>query len=664
MSTITSSGLGSGLDIKSLVTQLVEAEKTPQSRLLTRKAETLEAQISALGSFKSAISGLSRSLSDLTDTRTFDTLKASSSHESILTASTLGNADAGNYLVQVKQLAQNHALASGAYDSADAVIGTGTLTIQLGTDPTSPDFALNTDRGTLSLTIDSSNNTLTGIRDAINATKGGVTAAVINDGSGYRLALTATDGGVKNAMRLSVDSSDGLTALNYNETSQNLTQTQDAQDARLTLNGLEISSTSNDVSGVLKGVTLHLDQAQVGTNVRLTIQPDTDTITKSLQGFVDAYNELHSTLKTVAGYDSKTRTAAALFGDSSINTTMSRLRDTFNAAVPGLSGSLKTLSDVGISFQSDGTLNLNTSRLNSVLTEKPEDVQAFFSILGRTDNVGVAYVRADTDTKPGAYAVDISQAATRATLLGETIGGGLPLTVDATNDTLAVQVNGVNSEIIKLTQGTSYTGDSLAAELQSRINGDSALKTAGVTVEVKYDSDNDRFTFASSTYGSESSFAITMVGSGAASIGLSQATGEAGRDVAGTIGGQAAVGKGQLLTAATGDPNGLQLLVTGTETGAMGKVNFSRGKMDALDTFLNAVLDSKNGTLATKSESLDKALERNTTEQQDLDARMTALESRLYVQFNAMDAIVATLESTSDYLTQAIESLNFNNNSK
>lgn len=782
MSSITSTGMGSGLDITGLVSKLVEAEKTPQTKLLTQKADTLEAQVSALGSFKSAISTLNSSLSDLTDSSIFKGFKATSSNDSIVTASALSNADAGTYAVKVGQLAQSQSLATGTYDSADAVVGTGTLTIQFGSDPSSSGFKPNADQSALTLTIDSSNNTLTGIRDAINTANGGVTAALIHDGTGYRLTLTSTNSGVENAMRISVDSSDGLSALNYNDSTQTLSQTQVAQDAELTLNGLAITSSSNKVSSALKGVTLNLEQAQAGTTVKVAIQPDTDAITKALQGFVDAYNGLQSTVKTVAGYDTETKTAAALFGDSTINSVMSRLRTTLNASVTGLTGSIKTLTGLGITTQSDGTLSLNTTKLNKVLAETPQDVQGFLSVLGRTTNSGVAYVKSTTDTQAGEYGVHITQAATRGTLNGTMISGGSALTVDDTNNTLKISVDGISSGTISLTKGTTYTGDTLAAELQARINGDSQLKASGVSVAVAYDSDKDAFSFTSNTYGSTSKVALTEVGSGASTLGLHVANGTTGKDVEGTIGGTPSThgslvggqvsdftvdatndtlqltidgissgaitltqgssytgaslaaelqtrinedsqftaagvsvavgydsdtkkftftsnsygpdskvsitqvgsgaaalglsvaagtagtdsadlitGKGQLLTASSGKAKGLQVLVTNTQTGDLGTVNFSRGKMDSLSSLLSSILDSKDGAIAAKSESLTKALEKNTTAQDDLDTRMNALEARLYVQFNAMDSIVATLQSTSDYLTQAFDAMTASN---
>lgn len=858
MSTITSTGLGSGLDITDLVTKLVEAEKTPQSSLLTKQETTLNAKISALGSFKSAISSFQASLSALNRPSTFDTLSASSSNESILTASALSNADPGNYQIKVGQLASSHSLASASYANADDVIGTGSFTIQLGTySADKSSFTANPDQGALTLNIDSTNNTLTGIRDAINDADAGVTAAVVYDGSGYRLAISS-ESGAANAMRISATSTDGLEVLNYNETDHDsatsLAQTQAAEDAELTINGLPVTSASNSVTKALKGVTLDLQQAQPDTTIKVSIKQDTSALTETLQSFVDAYNELQSTLKEVASYDVETQTASALFGDITVNSTMSKLRAGLNASVPGLTGSIDTLLDVGISLGSDGTFSLSTSKLEAALTSDPTGVKGLFSMLGQTfamsgesSDASVEYVTASSDTAPGEYAINVTQAATQSILNGGTLGSltvdadndvfrfevdgvetgditltqgtyangddlateiqtqldadtalqdagasltvtydsganelvftsasygttshvaitqaesgasalgmdvasgtagldvagtiggetatgkgqvltatvgdaaGLQvritdattgdrgtlsltsgstagvayvmatddtlageyaievtqaatqgtlagaatssLTVDGDNNTLQVTVDGVSSKTISLTQATYASGDDLAAEIQSRINGDSNLKAAGVSVAVEYDTDH--FTLTSSSYGSDSEVSITQVGpAGPATLGLWVGSGIAGLDVAGTINGEAATGKGQFLTSSSGASKGLQLLIADSQTGNRGTVSFSRGLMDSLNNLLDNILDSKDGTIAARSTSLNDALTQNAADQKTLDTRMNALEARLYVQFNAMDAMVATLQSTSDYLTQSLASLPFTN---
>ncbi len=203
MSAITSTGLGSGLDINGLVTKLVSAESTPVTTRLDKQEIGLQAKISAFGSFKGALSSLQDSFAALGKAQTFQKVTATTSDAAYMTASANANADLGSYKIQINQLAQNHALATNkTYASPSEVVGSGSLTVKFGTttyntDGSYKDFTLNQDKAALSLTIDSSNNTLTGVRDAINKANAGVNASIVYNGSGYQLVINSTDSGVK-----------------------------------------------------------------------------------------------------------------------------------------------------------------------------------------------------------------------------------------------------------------------------------------------------------------------------------------------------------------------------------------------------------------------------------------------------------------------------------
>jgi flagellar hook-associated protein 2 len=338
MSVITSTGLGSGLDINSMISKLVAAEKAPKASRLDRQEAELQAKISGFGTIKGTLSDFRSSLDPLRNASTFQQLEASTSDATIVSASTKSNADPGDYSLDVKQLAQMHALATKAFNSASDRIGTGTLTIRFGT--TTYDgltdsytaFSQNADIGTLSLTLDTSNNSLSGIRDAINDAKAGVKASIINDGTGYRLILNASNSGAKNSLEITVTDDDridtdgsGLSALAFNASSTQMTQTQRGQDAIVKINGLEITSASNTVSDALKGVTLALGQAQPGKPVNLSIKPDNDEITKSIEAFVEKFNEVTDTIKKLSSFDPQAKKGGALMGEASIRGAVARM---------------------------------------------------------------------------------------------------------------------------------------------------------------------------------------------------------------------------------------------------------------------------------------------------------------------------------------------------
>lgn len=664
MAGITSTGLGSGVKINDLTSQLVAAERKPADDRLNRREADILAKISSLGNFKSALSDFQGSLSALKSPGKFQKLSATSSDTSMLTATVEVNADEGNYSLEVKQLAQSHALASKSYTTAGDVVGTGTLTVKFGTTTYNADtdvytgFAQNADKSALTLNIDATNNTLTGIRDAINKANAGVRASIVNDGSGFRLALNSSDSGAKNSLQITVSGdsvgtdsdTDGLSALTFNATATHMSQTQAAKDAIVSFNGLDVTSQTNTLKETIKGVSVNLLQAQTGKVVNLAVKHSDGDLTKAVDGFVVAYNGLLETVKGLSGYDAKTRQGGILQGDAVVRGGMARLRSELSAFVEGAS---KILADIGISTQRNGSLALNSEKLGAALASDRNGVTALFTQIGRPSDTGVTYLGATNGTQAGVYAVNVTQAATQGFLNG---AAATSFVVGASNDVFKIKINGIQSGDIALTQGASYSGASLAAEIQSRVNGDSALKAGGASVSVAYDSGANRFVVTSKKFGATSGVEITQVDAAmAATLGLSAASGTAGVDVAGTIGGAAAQGKGQELAATGGGAAGLNLLVSGN-AGDRGSVSFSRGLIEKLDGILAKLLGSK-GAVASRTGGLESDLDRLGVERNKLDERMSAMELRLLKRFNAMDRLVGRLQATGSSLGQQLATL-------
>jgi len=672
MAGITSTGLGSGLDVNGIVTKLVAAERTPASNRLDQQEATLQAKISALGTIKGALSDFRSAVDALQNASSFSTLQASSSDSTVVTASATSNSDVANYQLTVKQLAQSHGLASKAYTSATDAVGTGTITIKFGTtayapgNPTAPSgFTQNADKGALTLTVDSSNNTLTGLRDAINKANAGVKASIINDGTGFRLVLNSADSGAKNGMEITVSDAGntGLSAFAFNATSAQMTQTVAAQDAIVNINGLDVTSATNTVSSALNGVTLNLLKAQPGTAVGLNVTQNNGDITKAIQGMVDKFNAMVDTVAKVASYDAKTKTAGALSGDFTVRGAMSQIRALISQPVSGLTGSIRSLIDIGIKTQADGKLALDMDKLNKVLASNKDDVIALFAPVGLPSDSGVSYVDSTKETQPGTYALNVSAAATHGLLNGA--ANPASLVVNGSNDTLQLKVDGVASGTITLTQGAGYNTTTLAAELQSRINGDSALKAAGVGVAVSYDSANQRFVVQSQTYGSASKVEITQVGavgSGATVGGLGVGNGTDGQDAQATIGGAAATTSGRQLTG-SGDAEGLKLRLNDDVIGSRGTVRFTRGLVEQFDKALAGILDAQ-GTVASRIQGFQKSIDQIDKDRTRLDDRMQALQDRLLKQFNAMDALVGQFQAIGNYMTQQLATLPYSTQSQ
>ena len=272
---VAATGIGSGLDIEGLVTQLVAAERGPTETRLVQREARATAQLSGFGTLQGALSSLQSAVDTLADTATFSQRSATSSNTDALGVSASADAAAGSFSVSVDRLAQSQSLASGSFASLTDVVGEGELTLRFGTaDVTGADpgpesfdsFSVNADRASATITIDSSNNTLQGVRDAINAADAGVSAAIVNDGEGFRLLLSSTETGAASSIEIQVSDSgdgnnndtDGLSQLAFNTTANNLSQTVAAQDASFSINGLALTSASNNADNVIDGVSLTL----------------------------------------------------------------------------------------------------------------------------------------------------------------------------------------------------------------------------------------------------------------------------------------------------------------------------------------------------------------------------------------------------------------------
>jgi flagellar hook-associated protein 2 len=375
MAGISSIGLGSGLDLTALVDQLVAAETQPVANRLNVKESDLQAKLSAFGNLKSTLSTVQDSLTSLSEIGAGRT--ATSSRAEVLSASANESAAVGNYSIQVSQLANAQSLASPAYSSSSEVVGTGTLTISLGTTDYDPEtdayngFVPNPEKSPQVLTIDSENQTLEGIRDAINEADFGVNAAIVNDGTGYRLLLSSEETGVANSLQITVtdDNGSGLADLAFDGVATNLEQTVAAQDAQLVINGLAISSPSNSVSEAIEGVSLELKDVSNGDAVTLNVGLDKSAVSNALDGFIGAYNDLVDLIQSLTNYDPETRQASVLSGDSSVRTIASQLRNGLLNQIEGASDVYRYLVDVGVSTESNGKLSLDDTKFDTAVTE-------------------------------------------------------------------------------------------------------------------------------------------------------------------------------------------------------------------------------------------------------------------------------------------------------
>lgn len=394
---ISSLGSGSGIDLNGLLTSIMQAEQQPMLALQRQEA-SYQSRISALGSLQGALSSLQTAAASMVPTTgttaaaKYASFSASVADTAIASASASAGAVAGTYSLEVSSLAQNQRLVSpntAGYTGASSAIPTGDLTIEFGSLSGST-FTLDSAR-TKTITIDDSNKTLGGLRDAINAANVGASATIVTGTNGAQLVLTSNGTGLANVMRLS-----GLAGFAYDPATDtgDMTQSasqggQAAKNAAFTLNGIAATSSTNSVSGVLDGVTLSLTK-ETTTPTTLTVTKNTTgNLTTALNAFIKAYNDANKSMADLGAYNEKTKAAGALQGNSTLRTAQSQVRNMVFSTTTGGSSVYKSLSDIGVSVAKDGSLSLDTSKLNKAVAADFTSVANLVSSIGSTFKTGI-----------------------------------------------------------------------------------------------------------------------------------------------------------------------------------------------------------------------------------------------------------------------------------
>lgn len=364
MASISSLGVGSGLDLSGLLDQLDSAERL-KLQPVTKQKKAQQAKLSAYGRLESALTKVQDAAKKLGDSKTFQAVTSSITGTGV-TAAAKSDAVAGRYEVAVTNLAQAQSLASVGLADRTTDLGAGTLTITQGSGAT---------QKTLTVTLDANASSLEDLRDAINKQNGGVSASIVNDGSAtpHRLVLTAKDTGTDAQMTVTGDYGGVL----------NLSEKVEARNAALKVNGIDISSQSNMVEGAVQGVSLSLSEAG-GSHV-LTVARDSAAIKSAVTGFVDAWNSLQGTVSSLTAYNADTQVAGDLLGDATLRGVHSQLRNVLTASLG--EGALTRLADVGIELELKGTLKLDGSKLDGLISGDLMSVSGFFAGVGTADGL-------------------------------------------------------------------------------------------------------------------------------------------------------------------------------------------------------------------------------------------------------------------------------------
>lgn len=392
MAAISSLGAGSGIFTNDLVNQLINAERAPTEQRLDRKQAQTEAKISAYGGIRSAVEALRGSMEMLSKTDGLQAFTGTSSNEGVA-AVTIDptKASRGSYGLEVTQLAQAQSLASNSFADRDtSTVGTGTLTLNVG--------GVATD-----IVVDGTNNTLDGLAASINEANAGVSAGIVDTGSGFRLVLSADETGLDNAVQVSVADDDGnsldgvgLSQFAFDGTTSNMEETVSAKDAVLEVNGIQVTRPTNTVEGVVDGVTF--DIKSLGTST-VKVDQDAEAVAGRVQEFVDKFNALQDTIERFSGFNAESGRGGILSGDATVRGIQNELRRMITTIPEGLESSpIRMLADVGINTDpGSGKLEFDQARFTEQLQANPAEMTALFAEKDGVEGIAERMVNTVTD---------------------------------------------------------------------------------------------------------------------------------------------------------------------------------------------------------------------------------------------------------------------------
>ena len=666
----TAAGIGSGIvgsltggtgnDNAKLINDLVAINKAAEAARLTSRQTLLETQISDFGLLRSSFATLQSAASALSNRDTFDAKAVSIPDTTVLGITKLeAKAVAGDYRLRVDQIAQAQSLAFGGqagFESPNDEVGKGELVLRFGSwsggDAGLDAFAVNTKKDGATIKIDDTNNSLTGLRDAINGADIGVQATIVNDGGSYKLLVTAPSG-ESNELEITVNADGGSALHNFGfnaDSDRAATQVQAGADAKISVNGLLLTRESNHLTDVIPGMEFDIFSASPET-VSINISADKNTAETAIRDFVDTYNTFLKEVEKLVGFDAELEDYGSLRQDPLAKNLLQTVRGMMTSAIPGMSDGFNSLATLGIRTQLDGSLQIVENGTNTdfraAIDKNFEAVKDLFTPKTSSSDSRIDVTSFSGMSVAGSYEVVITQPPEKGAFVADAITN-LP-TADG-DYSFTVQVDGHSTATISLPAGKTYaSGNQLAADMQSLINMDPALKEVMVGVQVSFE--NNQLTFTSKAYGASSNVSFTAVSDDMAQLGISEKPGTAGKNVAGTIDGVAAFGSGNVLLPALGSKaEGLSMVISANvKEGDTATISFSRGFAGQMDTLINNFLKS-SGLIAGREENLTKGIEDVKDDTEVMERRSEAFRARLESQFIAMEAIVRSLNNTGNFL--------------
>lgn len=498
---------GSGLNITQIVDSLVQAEKTPQSELINNKITKNNTSISAIAEVKSALSGLSSSVKNLKgSTALTPTSNSTSITVEINDASKATTLDSS---ITVSSLAAGQTLAFSGFSSSTAIVGGGTLKLERG-DWSSGSFVASSTVSSQDVTV-SSSDTLASLRDKINALNYGVTASIVGTGDGTFNLVLKSETGAENALRVTAtESPSGSGLASIDNTSTNASKQKIAGvDASIVVDGITLTRSTNNITDLFEGYSVNLIST-TSSAAKIVSSVDIDQAEKYLQTFVDAVNVIKKVFNEKTFRGSPSSKPGPLASDTVILGIKKRIDSFFSSGITGFGADSLYLSNLGVRTEKDNTLSLNSTILAKELENNPATYDAIFNSMYSSGS-SLLSVSGGTNKPPKAGSYTFAMTAFVAGAVTGLNDIDSTPEITSSNNTIQLTVDGTTSGTITVPASHYSSQGALATAIQTAINNDSTLTSAGKSVIVSYE--NSSYTIKSSSKGSDTSMVINAIGS-------------------------------------------------------------------------------------------------------------------------------------------------------
>lgn len=671
---MTVGGLGSGLDTEGMITKLMAIEAAPLTQLQSKEVKA-QAKISAWGTVKSAVAEFQTATRAMQSATAFNSLKGTSSDETVASVTTTSQSKAGSASIAVTQLAQaGKTMLAGTFTAGQTINSLSTpsnITLQFGkitpdaTNGSGTGATFDPDSSVTSKTITiRANATLEQAVQDINNAGVGVSARTVSTPAGLKVVVESTATGDKTDMQ--IFTGPGILNIGANAfgvvvgtVGANGAALVYGKDAQYTIDDVPISSKTNTITDALSGSTITLKGVSAaGKKANLTVATDTSGVKTQLEAFVKAYNDLDTTLRSLSAYGVSPGKGqapvggGALSGDATIRAIQIEMRAMFNQAIPGAPKGYSSMVDIGVTFAKDGKLSLDSTKLNTALTNNPDGVRQLLMGRAQFSQSGFTAINSNSLTKSGTSTIEVTSVPTKAKLVGgAVVAATSPANLTGAN-VLKLSIDGT---LVTANLATSYgSAAAMAAGMQTAINT-SLPATRQVTVAYN----SGKFEITSGKTGNTSKVEVLSGTTLSPSFGLTVGSTASGTALAGKIGGVAALADDDSMTliGATGSgASGLKIRVDTPTLGSRGSVSFARGFAYNLGDTLSRVL-SLNGPIETRKSSLNSDISRIDDQVDRLNDKLVRMETTLRKQFTAMDSTVGKYNQLSTYLDSQLKAL-------